>query len=263
MNIGKDTKEMVALHEAGWSLDQIGEKFGIKRQALLQRLKRWGCDCSPPKKYETLDRERLETLYYENKTLLEIASEFSVDVSTIGKALHHFNTPERPPLNRFDESAQRAVALEMVEDYKSGMLWKEIAAKYGFKQHPSMKKRLALLDIPLPIRRQNLLLTEEAKKTLEDLYLTQRLRIIDIVKHFKTSHTIVSGALKFHKIPKRQSIVDNHIDKFRKLAVGDTITIKTNAKYPINNLHEISKRIPIKISVRRCGDGNFKVMRIK
>ena len=94
----KTTKEMADLYQQGWSLKQIGEKFGISRQAVQQRLQKIGIsrkDKNWGRKIDKIDKTDLQRLYSEGKNLYEIAEYFSTSASTIHWALKFHKIPKR------------------------------------------------------------------------------------------------------------------------------------------------------------------------
>lgn len=89
---------MADLYQQGWSLKQIGEKFGISRQAVQQRLQKIGIsrrDKERGRKIDKIDRADLQRLYSDGKNLYEIAEYFSTSASTIHLALKFHKIPKR------------------------------------------------------------------------------------------------------------------------------------------------------------------------
>jgi len=103
------------------------------------------------------------------------------------------------------------------------------------------------------------------KNQLEFLYAKEKISQVKIGNVFGVHPTVVAKALKFYKIPRRDPIKlpGKYVTPFRNLEVGECREVECLAKYPTTNLHEIARRIGIKISVRRRGDGKFKVTRVK
>ena len=88
---------MAECYRAGATLQQIGERYGISRQTVQQRLASLGVKAGDrPIKQKPIERERLENLYAQQKLPVKgIAKAFGVDVQTIKKALTYHHIPER------------------------------------------------------------------------------------------------------------------------------------------------------------------------
>lgn len=94
----KLTKEMADLYQQGWSLKQIGEYFGISRQAVHHRLQKLGIsgrDKNWGRKIYAIDKTELQKLYSDGKNLYEIAGYFSTSAATIHLALKFHKIPKR------------------------------------------------------------------------------------------------------------------------------------------------------------------------
>ena len=136
----KPTKKMVDLYKQGWSLQQIGEHFGISRQAVQQRLQKEGISGSDRhwgRKIENIDKTDLQRLYFEGKNLTEIGEYFSTSASTIYAALKFHKIPKRDKpgkwLNIFKSmeiGESRVVECDHVRPYAS---LHSLAAKKGIK----------------------------------------------------------------------------------------------------------------------------------
>ena len=89
-------KEMANLYQKGLTLEQIGEKFHLTRQAVQQRLQKAGISRRGKCKFDKIDKSELQKLYSDKKTLAEIADHFSVSICVVRKALKMYEIPKRP-----------------------------------------------------------------------------------------------------------------------------------------------------------------------
>ena len=93
----KTTVEMADLYKQGWTLKQIGEKFGLTRQAIQQRLQKVGIsrrNKGLEPKFDKIDKSNLQRLYSEGKNLNYIAEYFSVSEWTIYEAIKFHKIPK-------------------------------------------------------------------------------------------------------------------------------------------------------------------------
>jgi len=95
------TNQMAKLYSDGWTLQKIGEKFGMTRQGVRERFIKAGIERRRWSKYRHIDKSELENLYFnENLTLPEIAKRFSVTNKVIKVALAYHKIPKRIGINR-------------------------------------------------------------------------------------------------------------------------------------------------------------------
>jgi DNA invertase Pin-like site-specific DNA recombinase len=95
------TRQMVELYRNGMSLEEVGRKFGITRQAVRERFIKAGVERRGKVKYNhrEINKNQLEALYSGDRiSVAEIARLFSVDRATIGRALKFHEIPKRRPL---------------------------------------------------------------------------------------------------------------------------------------------------------------------
>ncbi len=89
------------MRRAGLTLQQIGERYGMSRQAVDDRFRRMKIKPQPLESVQKMNKEKLEHFYFEEKLpLVQIAAEFEVDVSIIRKALKRYKIPKRQHLKR-------------------------------------------------------------------------------------------------------------------------------------------------------------------
>jgi predicted DNA-binding protein YlxM (UPF0122 family) len=89
---------MAALYQQGWSLKQIGEKFGLSKQAVHQRFQIIGIsrkDRDYKRKFDKIDKSDFERLYSDGKSLNDIAEYFSTSAWTIQRTLKFYKIPKR------------------------------------------------------------------------------------------------------------------------------------------------------------------------
>lgn len=90
------TLEMARLRRSGLTLDQIGEKYGMTKQAVAFRFKKMGIKPHRPKPETLIDKIRLKKLYLEDKLPLnKIAAELEVNHLIINAALKLYKVPKR------------------------------------------------------------------------------------------------------------------------------------------------------------------------
>lgn len=94
-----DTREMAKLYlEDGLSYRQIGEIYGIIRQAVHQRFVRAGIE-RRLLKHQKIDKQSLERLYLvERISLHKIAERLQVGLKVIKAALKFHKIPKRSPV---------------------------------------------------------------------------------------------------------------------------------------------------------------------
>jgi predicted DNA-binding protein YlxM (UPF0122 family) len=95
MKTEDSTKQMEQLYRKGWTLEEIGQKFGMTRQGVRDRFIRGGVEIRQPK-YQRIDKEQLEQLYSDERfSVPKIAKVFFVTKPTILKALDFHGIPKR------------------------------------------------------------------------------------------------------------------------------------------------------------------------
>ena len=91
------TRQMAALYENGWTLEQVGVKFRTTRQAVWSRFRTAGIIARRrPSKYRQIDKERLIELYSNDRLQIDgIADVFSTNKWIIRAALKYHDIPKR------------------------------------------------------------------------------------------------------------------------------------------------------------------------
>ena len=92
------TKEMAELYRKGFTLQQIGDKFGMTREAVRQRLQKAGVARRSNKiepQIGKIDESELRRLYESGESLPEIGKHFAVSYRVIREALKFYEIPER------------------------------------------------------------------------------------------------------------------------------------------------------------------------
>ena len=149
----------------------------------------------------------------------------------------------------------------MVELYENGLTLQEIGDRYGISRQRVQQrfKEAGLAHLARPPK-----YTLIDKDRLETLYVGERLSIAKICEAFGIKSHLVNQALKFHKIPKRRSLVSNgkYIDQLRELKVGESIEIHCPAGKPYVVLHKSAKRAGGKVSVKKLGGEKFQITRV-
>lgn len=91
-----ETLKMAEMYRNGLLLQTIGERYGISKQGVQQRLARFGITAKDrPLKYAPIDRERLADLYARNISFEKIADELGTNADKITKALRFYKIPKR------------------------------------------------------------------------------------------------------------------------------------------------------------------------
>lgn len=100
------TEEMAELYRKGLSLQQIGERFGMTREAVRQRLQKAGVDRRSNKiepQVGKIDESELRRLYGSGESLSEIGKHFAVSNRVIKEALKFYKIPERHRRGKWGE----------------------------------------------------------------------------------------------------------------------------------------------------------------
>ena len=91
-----ETQKMVELYERGLNLREIGEHYGITRQAVYLRFKKAGIAYQRRAADQKVEVKLLTKLYSDEKrSLAAIADLFSVTTRVIEKALKKYGIPQR------------------------------------------------------------------------------------------------------------------------------------------------------------------------
>lgn len=98
----EETKQMIELYRGGLTFKQIGERYGLTRQAVQQRLGYYGITIADrPKqnkvssKVLAIDKARLEKLYSQKIPLDKILDELGIGIFVFYKALDFYGIPRR------------------------------------------------------------------------------------------------------------------------------------------------------------------------
>ncbi len=137
----------------------------------------------------------------------------------------------------------------------------QIGERYGvFRQ--TVQQRLASIGSGETARPPRHTLID--KNRLEFLYRSERLSIDKIGAAFGVSAYTIYRSLEFYKIPRRTTLRLNskYIDVIRRLQDGEAAEIECAARKPYVVLHKSANRAGAKISVRKLGDGKFKITKI-
>lgn len=95
------TLEMARLRRSGLTLEQIGEKYGMSKQAVDCRFKKMLVKPHRPKPETLIDKVRLKKLYLEDRLPLnQIAAELAVHQFIINAALRLYKIPKRRSLTK-------------------------------------------------------------------------------------------------------------------------------------------------------------------
>ncbi len=98
MSKTEETREMAALYErGGMTMQQIGERYGVSRQTVSQRLAKLeiACPARPPKGAQ-IEKSRLECLYTTKRLpIRRIGETLNVPVNRIYEALDFYEIPRR------------------------------------------------------------------------------------------------------------------------------------------------------------------------
>ncbi len=94
------TREMAELYRSGLSLEEVGEKFGLTRQGVRYRFMQAGINRRRKPKLVTIDKDRLEKFYLEDKLPIDkIATIFNVNRIVINHGLEFYKIPKRSRIN--------------------------------------------------------------------------------------------------------------------------------------------------------------------
>lgn len=89
-------QKMKTLYESGFSLEEVGNEFGMTRQAVRDRFMKAGIE---RRQLESVDKDHLERLYsVERTSLRKIAVFFGVSTGKIERALKFYKIPKRVSL---------------------------------------------------------------------------------------------------------------------------------------------------------------------
>jgi predicted DNA-binding protein YlxM (UPF0122 family) len=102
------------------------------------------------------------------------------------------------------------------------------------------------------------------RETLVQLYINEKLPLVEIAQRLKTTYRKVCEELERHRIEKysRQSLKRKYPELY-ELKVGENIIIRQpEAKDPGKRLRKNACKIGIKISVKKIAENNFQVTRI-
>lgn len=98
MTLGiRDTQEMARLYQStDLTMEQIGERYGIIKQAVHARFVRAGIPRR--RRHQTINKERLKKLYEAGLSLKKIGKRFGTDAKVIRQSLKFHKIAKRPPV---------------------------------------------------------------------------------------------------------------------------------------------------------------------
>lgn len=94
----EETREMARLYqEEGLTFQQIGDRFGISRQTVHERIRGMGIELpARPSKAEAIDKKRLEDLYsIQNLSFAKVARALDTTPFVVLRALEKHRIPKR------------------------------------------------------------------------------------------------------------------------------------------------------------------------
>ena len=131
-----ETKQMVELYKRGLNLREIGEHYGITRQAVYLRFKLAGIKYYRQFAYLKIDKNLLTKLYSDEKrTIADIAEIFSVNIELIEMALKKYEIPKRRSLTKGGYAVDFLSALKQGEE---GVI--KLRGKFTNHLHSSAKR---------------------------------------------------------------------------------------------------------------------------
>ncbi len=115
-----ETLQMARFFRSGRTMQQIGDYFGISRQAVQQRLAAIGITARDrPSRHTLIDKGRLEALYKENLSIEKICEEFGVGDEIIRQALLFYQISKRGWIRTGGCRVDVLKKLEIGEKYKA------------------------------------------------------------------------------------------------------------------------------------------------
>ena len=134
-NASTRNQELIQAYQAGMTMAQLGEKFGITRQRVSQIFKKHGIYVAPsrrgrkPTDPETTKKYVAEAVKLGSKT--KAAELFGVSPDTIGRALRKSGI--KLSVGKFSDEKVKA---DIIRRYESGERLREIGESYGTRaQH--------------------------------------------------------------------------------------------------------------------------------
>ncbi len=209
--------------------------------------------------YKHIDKNRLEILYRENLTLIQIGKIFRVGPRTVSRAIDFYQIPKRKKTGAGDHAVELRKTREMAELYQNGMTLESVGKRFGLtRQGVRHRFRQAGIERRSAAKYKNI-----DKNRLEKFYLRDQLPVGKIASLFKVADSVIYRALKFHHITKRDSIVKGgYIIKILKnLTIGEKKQIKLRSTV-YSGIYSTAKRLGIKISVKTRGDRLYDITRI-
>ncbi len=285
----RETLEMAKKPAAGMTYRQIDAAYGMVPAAVGQRLRRMG-RTPDEKTARTLlrDKDRLVLLYeIERLSLDRIAAAFGFSDGVIRRALKLYRIPKRPPLSPGGKHVDRMRHLLIGE---TGQI--ECSAQSPFTVITNTARALGIkvsirrtgtdrfgitridpaaaaaaeaAEAALKEARKISELTRIDKKSLEEMFHGQGLSIDKIAENLGCGSSLIGKALQFYEIAKRPRLWGSgkYTSVYKRLAVSETVELECSTKYPNTNLHTIASRVGIKISMKKIGDGRFRVTRLR
>lgn len=276
MGSRKITTEMLELYLDGMSPREISRLYGVTHSSVGERLKRSGCDSASRRLREitsAVEKNRLESLYAEERLAIsKIAAAFGVRVEVIGKALKFYQIPPRPTLTPGGggRGALRRLRLGDTAEVRrhdgNQLLRLDEAAR-------EMKIKIAIADRADGFLRVTRISEDETRRQSEiaaidrerlaELYTMEKLGFSRIGRIFGVDRELIRQAVVFYGIPIRfGNYPKNLTGALRRMKIGETTELTTAVKYPHHNFHSTAERIGIRISMRKIGEGLYRVKRI-
>ena len=91
-----DLDDLVAVYQAGSTIDEIAERFGLHRTTVMELLERRGVPRRTPRKLSDRSVAEAARRYDSGETLAEIADRLGVAPSTLTRELRLAGVPIRP-----------------------------------------------------------------------------------------------------------------------------------------------------------------------
>jgi transposase-like protein len=101
IQVANDVDELRLRYEAGATLVELGQHYGVSDVTILYRMRRAGIPRRPAggsqKDLPKSEADELRRLYAAGATLAELARHYGVSVSTVFRRMERAGIPRRPP----------------------------------------------------------------------------------------------------------------------------------------------------------------------
>ena len=205
--INLPVEEIISEYQSGLSTIQLGEKYGVSKSIINNRLRENGVKIRPPRNMKRVDlpMEEIISYYQSGLSTIQLEEKYGVSHTTIGKKLRENGVKLRP-----SRSMKRIYIPieEIISYYESGMALIQLAEKYGVSKN-IINNRLRENGVELRPSRSKI------KLPIEEIisYYQSGMTLIQLAEKYGVNHNVIHNRLRENGVELRTNKIKLPIEE--------------------------------------------------